>query len=1038
MAAAYLLLADPAGAASVGVGLWGMEVSFGAVSPRDGPPVASRAVQLAVAADGPWRVTVAATGDFQTTVAGWPPIPVDRLEWALETAEGISWQPVSTAPVVVAEGIGGDEATLLALSLRLRVSWEDTPSPAPYRTTLVYTVSPGAFLTNSFAQAVPGPPDGPVAYSIGYWVPGSGTVPVHIQVSNEAGVLVRSVALEQRGGRWQTWVWDGADDAGRPVPRAPYYYTVTGPGGSLIAAGACLPPGEPGQKADDRGVASDVVMRHGLNSETPATPPQPRLELEVDKGAGAASAGDWLRLEWTLTNASSAWATGVTLEVTTPGWLRPFAATAKQPEQNGLVLERPAGSRWLVAVGDLAPGETRRGFLDVAVVPGAPLGTHTIALAALVEPTGEPVAGPVTVPVRVVPGPLSTGRLVARLVPPAGSSAPVDGIGFRILGGPRVRTDAAGVLTWAGPPGLYVLVPDDGTVPAGWSASPTIVRLAPGSLTYVEIPMVAAGDVPLRRGAFAAGATPQGVQIVSLFEEPGAKLQLRLDTRRADADREAGEPEPAVSVTLPLGLPWRGPVAFRLSGHGQHEGGAWHAALMAGPSGGPDREPGYPAEPYGGDAGAAGHRGASWGMHVVREDGKTRVGGMWVHGRDGAHPVDVLGAHWERSWGLLRLAGQALWMPAGAGSRALGVSAAAPLAGAWQVEATYRSVEPGFAVPWLEEPIQGGWALGLRWRNSSGHEWRGSVGFSGGRGPDVDLAGRLGSWELRQRLIQGGAWRPATSLIARLSGTGIWFALQEEGDAAIRWIVGGVAGSWTWSLRALGAAGGEARLGWHGTGPGEIRMRFQAAAWAGEESLAGQIAWRWQWERPGDGGSRWRGELAWQPQEVDAEATVSVGWRRPAPRRSIGDVGWADWEWRWQRGAQRETWQVILGRHWRWDSGAEVAGQFLWRRVLELGAGFDQGLDTGQLSLEWRQPLRDGWQSLVGVRWAVQWLGGGSVVSGGLEWDLGFVRTLGDGWQLAAGWRLPAAGGMAEGGPYVRVEWTPGTGVALDAPAVLP
>src|SRR5690606_41795848 len=59
-------------AAAIGVSLDGFTVDFGSVSPLDGPRVVRRAVQLAVEADVPWHVTVAAAGDFASEAAGTP------------------------------------------------------------------------------------------------------------------------------------------------------------------------------------------------------------------------------------------------------------------------------------------------------------------------------------------------------------------------------------------------------------------------------------------------------------------------------------------------------------------------------------------------------------------------------------------------------------------------------------------------------------------------------------------------------------------------------------------------------------------------------------------------------------------------------------------------------------------------------------------------------------------------------------------------------------------------------------------------------
>lgn len=441
---------EPAAAASIGVGVDGMTIDFGPVSPKDGPRVISRAVQLVVESDGPWQMTVAAASDLVNDDPAVPPLPAARLEWALDAPGGPKWRPLATEPAVVAAGPGGPAPSLVALSLRLTVGWDDPPAATPYRTTLVYTASPGATLAASFARALPGAPGDPVRYAIGYWVPGDGPVPVRVHLARETGETVRTAVLTQTGGRWHTWEWDGRDDAGRPLPPGSYYYTVVGPDGRVLAAGLCYPP----EAAYPPAGAFQVRMLSSSAAE------EPRLRLETAADPGQVAGGDWLRLDWTLTNPGSRAVAGVVLDVELPAGWQPMGGAGSGDAAGGAFTAAARGSdghaaggraRWTAPVGTLAPGESRTGHLWVAVAPGTPAGTHRLSFQARSVASGRPLSDAVSVPVAVVTGSFDAGRLVARVVwpgspggsgaagEPAGRSGPA-GVGLRVLGGPRLRT----------------------------------------------------------------------------------------------------------------------------------------------------------------------------------------------------------------------------------------------------------------------------------------------------------------------------------------------------------------------------------------------------------------------------------------------------------------------------------------------------------------------------------------------------------------------------------------------------------------------
>src|SRR5690606_7063467 len=143
----------------------------------------------------------------------------------------------------------------------------------------------------------------------------------------------------------------------------------------------------------------------------------------------------------------------------------------------------------------------------------------------------------------------------------------------------------------------------------------------------------------------------------------------------------------------------------------------------------------------------------------------------------------------------------------------------APLGHSWHMEGAYRWADPALSAPWLEGVPAPGWTVGVGWRSESGAEWRTALGITTGPGVDWEVAGRVGPWHVRQGLVAGGAWRPATSIGVQVPGTGLWLGLRAEEQAPLGWQLGGRAGKWTWSLHGGDAARGEARLGWPGAGP---------------------------------------------------------------------------------------------------------------------------------------------------------------------------------------------------------------------------
>lgn len=577
-------------------------------------------------------------------------------------------------------------------------------------------------------------------------------------------------------------------------------------------------------------------------------------------------------------------------------------------------------------------------------------------------------------------------------------------------------------------------MPEAGTLPAGWHAQAIPVRLQAGALTYVEIPLVPAGDAgpePAGTRAFAAEAGPGGMGAAAVLKDPGGVHELELYYRNPgdqptveQVPWDSADLSPAADVLLPLGWPWSGPVDLYVAAHqwrGARDG--LHGAVIAG---GPSAR--------------------AWGLQLVNRRPTWAAGLLWRHEGDDEGGADVASAHWQVERGRTRLAAQGLWQAGTSGSwppAAWGVAATAPLGHSWHMEGAYRWADPALSAPWLEGVPAPGWTVGVGWRSESGAEWRTALGITTGPGVDWEVAGRVGPWHVRQGLVAGGAWRPATSIGVQVPGTGLWLGLRAEEQAPLGWQLGGRAGKWTWSLHGGDAARGEARLGWQGTGPLATHWRIQAtasaAAGTGSQAPSGilsRLGWRLDWERPGDDGSGWQGRWLWRPHDPDVTAAAAVGWRSPW----TGDSRWCEGEILWEREAAGEAWEARLGGRWPWGDEGELAGQLLVRRAWRAGPGV---LYTGQVSLAGARRLAGAWHGLGGLRWWTQWSDAGGLGGTGAELELGLSRELGSGWRLSAGWRWPLGPEPDGGGPFARVEWRPAAGSGprpggQDAAAALP
>jgi flagellar hook assembly protein FlgD len=57
--------------------------------------------------------------------------------------------------------------------------------------------------------------------------------PIQIQIVDAAGRSVRRAALAEAGNGPRTWLWDGQDDRGRPVPAGYYRVRAFGASGGM-------------------------------------------------------------------------------------------------------------------------------------------------------------------------------------------------------------------------------------------------------------------------------------------------------------------------------------------------------------------------------------------------------------------------------------------------------------------------------------------------------------------------------------------------------------------------------------------------------------------------------------------------------------------------------------------------------------------------------------------------------------------------------------------------------------------------------------
>lgn len=220
-------------------------------------------------------------------------------------------------------------------------------------------------------------------------------------------------------------------------------------------------------------------------------------------------------------------------------------------------------------------------------------------------------------------------------------------------------------------------MPEAGTLPAGWHAQAIPVRLQAGALTYVEIPLVPAGDAgpePAGTRAFAAEAGPGGMGAAAVLKDPGGVHELELYYRNPgdqptveQVPWDSADLSPAADVLLPLGWPWSGPVDLYVAAHqwrGARDG--LHGAVIAG-----------------------GPSGRAWGLQLVNRRPTWAAGLLWRHEGDDEGGADVASAHWQVERGRTRLAAQGLWQAGTSGSwppAAWGVAARRPsaTAGTWK------------------------------------------------------------------------------------------------------------------------------------------------------------------------------------------------------------------------------------------------------------------------------------------------------------------------------------------------------------------
>ncbi len=207
-------------------------ISFGQVDPARPPVVVTGGTQLLVVSPRDrWTLFVEAKGDL---VNGGDPetkIPISRLAWAVNDGNPPRWTQLQacTPQTVCGPADPTDEkGQVIRIDYRLSPSWDDPPLPWEYTAELCFTLSPDLEPLHSWVYPTPFTPGGGELLTIGYWLPGSGPLPVEVRITDAAGTVVKVLADTQEGGKWHEVSWDGrtavAAEGGYEFVRAGVYY----------------------------------------------------------------------------------------------------------------------------------------------------------------------------------------------------------------------------------------------------------------------------------------------------------------------------------------------------------------------------------------------------------------------------------------------------------------------------------------------------------------------------------------------------------------------------------------------------------------------------------------------------------------------------------------------------------------------------------------------------------------------------------------------------------------------------------------------
>lgn len=351
-------------------------VDFGPLVPGDGPVAVERAVQLRVLSpSSPWSLSVQSGGDFQNVGDPSRKLPVARLEWAVHDVgtPGV-WTPMRMDPALVTGGDlpTGDQAKTISLDYRMRVTWDDDPSPHPYRAQIFYTVSAGADIATSYASPNPFRLGQDPSTEIAYYLDGNAGDPsaeVCLAIRDAGGALVYERCVAEQPPGWKRFSWDGRDVGGKLSGVGQYRYEVRTGTQRVLASGI----------VELQDPSSEPLTTAALDGSQNPQVDRP-LDLMVWADPPVWKIGDLVWLGATIVNRSSRTLADVRVYLDLPKGVTALTSSDHQRQdqqepserhERDVVEERVSASRPSWVLDALAPGEQRLVWLRAVVQPHA-------------------------------------------------------------------------------------------------------------------------------------------------------------------------------------------------------------------------------------------------------------------------------------------------------------------------------------------------------------------------------------------------------------------------------------------------------------------------------------------------------------------------------------------------------------------------------------------------------------------------------------------------------------------------------------------